>query len=72
MSEILHSTLNKIAERLGVKRKTALRWIKKRGLPAFQEREYGPWMVTEASLSGWLTIFEETHQNPAQKNRVNR
>ena len=62
MSEVLYTTLSQIAERLGVKRKTALKWIKKEGLPAFQQCEYGPWRITETSLLNWLNSFEKKYQ----------
>lgn len=67
-NEILYTTLDQIAKRLGVCGKTALKWIKNEELPAFKQCEFGPWRITESSLREWINTFEKKHR----KKVVNR
>lgn len=57
MAEKLLKNPEAIAEKLDVSIKTVKRWIKTEGLPAFQERDNGPYMCVESMLNQWLIEF---------------
>lgn len=62
MDEILYTSLNQIAERLGVGKRTVVKWIKTDKLPAFKDCENGPWRANETALSEWINLFRKRHQ----------
>lgn len=65
MNETLYTGANAIAKRLGVDRKTVLKWIRDEGLPAFKtgDQKNNTWWCLESSISRWLKTFEKKHVN---------
>lgn len=55
--QTMYVTTEAIGKRLGVSRKTVLRWIRSAGLPAVRESETGPWIVLESALDEWMQDF---------------
>lgn len=61
MNETLYFGTKRIAERLGVGRRTVLKWIRIEGMPVFRDSKKGPYLILESSVSHWLKQFEQKH-----------